>query len=114
MKIAYHNHPGRVRTAKLTNWMTTLLMCTVLAACGGGSGNSVDTPLVTAECDPNDASTFAECGTVMIALTDADGDFLNYTLEVASVKLMRVERGRVSNTRPLAISNFKEATSTVV
>ena len=82
--------------------MTTLFMLAILAtlsACGGGAGTTTDDGLVTAVCDPSDPSTFAECGTVMIALTDADGDFLNYTVDVLSLKLETAD-GRIVETLP--------------
>ena len=57
----------------------------LLAACGGG-GNTETTntpiPVATADCDPNNPETYAECGIVFIGMTDADGDFLNYTVDV--------------------------------
>jgi len=72
----------------------------ILTACGGGAGTTVSSgPTPVAECDPNDTSTFAECGTVMIALTDADGDFLNYTVDVLSLEL-ETANGRIIETLP--------------
>jgi len=65
-----------------------LLTALILAACGGSastSSNPVSNP--TASCDPNDPATFDECGTVLIGFTDADGDFLNYTVDVLSLTL---------------------------
>ncbi len=101
MKLAYHSLPGLAGTRTLANWMTMLLMLAMLAtltACGGGAGTTSDNP-VAAACDPNDPNTFAECGTVMIALTDADGDFLNYTVDVLSLKL-ETANGRIVETLP--------------
>ena len=65
-----------------------LLTALILAACGGSastSSNPASNP--TASCDPNDPATFDECGTVLIGFTDADGDFLNYTVDVLSLTL---------------------------
>ena len=76
-----------------------LAILATLAACGGGAETTTDDGLVTAVCDPSDPSTFAECGTVMIALTDADGDFLNYTVDVLSLKLETAD-GRIVETLP--------------
>ncbi|MCG8368999.1 MAG: hypothetical protein MJA32_00640, partial [Proteobacteria bacterium] len=71
-----------------------------LAACGGGSGTTaVDGPVAAAECDPNDAGTYAECGTVLIGFTDDDGDFVNYTVDVLSLQL-ETANGRVVETLP--------------
>ncbi len=78
--------------------LTTALM---LAACGGGS-SSVDNPPPQPQaqsCDPANAATHAECGTVIIGLTDADGDFLNYTVDVVQLTLETAD-GRVVDTLP--------------
>ena len=65
-----------------------LLAALILTACGGGSGSSSSpNPVQTASCDPNNPATFDECGTVLIGFTDADGDFLNYTVDVLSLTL---------------------------
>jgi hypothetical protein len=80
--------------------MTLLLAVVILTACGGGTGTTANQDNgAAAVCDPNDASTFAECGTVMVALTDADGDFLNYTVDVSSLTL-ETANGRIVETLP--------------
>ena len=100
MKLAYQDLPTSAGTRKLAGWMTMLLASVILAACGGGSGTTVNQdPVATADCDPNDPSTFAECGTVIVGLTDANGDFLNYTIDVLSLKL-ETANGRVVETLP--------------
>ena len=77
-----------------------LTVSLMIAACGGGAGTSdVSGSVPTATCDPNDPSTHAECGTVLIALTDADGDFLNYTVDVLSLQL-ETANGRIVETLP--------------
>ena len=102
MTVAYSSLPEWTGARKFTSCMTTLFMLAILAtlaACGGGAETTTDDGLVTAVCDPSDPSTFAECGTVMIALTDADGDFLNYTVDVLSLKLETAD-GRIIETLP--------------
>ncbi len=82
--------------------MKGLLMSAALflAACGGGAGTSAGTgPVANAECDPANPATFAECGTVLIGFTDADGDFLNYTVDVLSLEL-ETANGRIVETLP--------------
>jgi len=65
-----------------------LLTALFLAACSGGSGSSAtQDPVQNAACDPGNPATFDECGTVLIGFTDADGDFLNYTVDVLSLTL---------------------------
>ena len=100
MTYMYQDLPELAGTRKLASWMTLLLAVVILTACGSGAGTTANQDNPTAAvCDPNDASTFAECGTVMVALTDADGDFLNYTVDVSSLKL-ETANGRVVETLP--------------
>lgn len=81
-------------------WMTMLVTLAILAACGGGAGTAdTNPPVANLDCDPSDPTTFAECGTVMIALTDADGDFKNYTVDVLSLTL-ETANGRIVETLP--------------
>jgi hypothetical protein len=91
-------------TARMTGMSLALAVFSlILTACGGGSGNSnVSTgplPPVAGECIPADPSTAAECGTLIIGLTDADGDFLSYTVDVLSLELERRD-GSVVNVLP--------------
>ena len=76
-----------------------------LAACGGsgGSGDSGPSGGDTASqiCDPADSQTLDNCGSVYIGLTDADGDFLTYAVDVLSLTLER-SNGAVVETLPLA------------
>ena len=79
---------------------TLLLTALILTACGGGAGTSANNdPGPTATCDPNDPATFDECGTVLVAFTDADGDFLNYTVDVLSLTLETAD-GRTVQVMP--------------
>ncbi len=79
-----------------------ILAVSGLAACGGGSGGSVavpEEPAPTASCDPADPATVDACGSVYLALTDADGDFLHYEVDVVSLTL-ETANGRVIETLP--------------
>ena len=98
MNLSDNNLPGVAGTRKMAIWTTMLLVLVALAACGGGT-NAVNDPVANAACDPNDSATFAECGTVMVALTDADGNFLNYTVDVLSLRLETAD-GRTVETLP--------------
>jgi hypothetical protein len=64
-----------------------VLTILILSACGGGTGNTGQSATPTAACDPADPSTFGECGTLLLGFTDADGDFLNYTVSVSRLTL---------------------------
>jgi hypothetical protein len=75
--------------------MTALL----LAACGGGSSTVDNPPPQGQSCDPANAVTHSECGTVFISLTDANGDFLNYTVDVVQLTLETAD-GRIVDTLP--------------
>ena len=102
MIVANSSLPGWAGARQLASCMNMFMMLAILAtlaACGGGAGTTAGGIIATAECDPNDPSTFAECGTVMVALTDADGDFLNYTVDVLSLKLETAD-GRIVETLP--------------
>ena len=83
-----------------------LMLATLLftAACSsGGSGDTTNTSSpgssASAACDPTDTATIDECGTVYIGLTDADGDFLNYTVDVVQLTL-ETANGRIVETLP--------------
>lgn len=87
---------------KLANKGLLLTAALILTACGGGATTTAVTdPIPTAECDPNDPATLSECGTVLVALTDADGDFVTYTLDVLSLEL-ETANGRIVETLPRA------------
>ena len=72
------------------NFRTTLLILSALflTACGGGSATSENADSAqAAACNPADPATIDECGTILVGFTDADGDFLNYTVDVVQLTL---------------------------
>jgi len=88
------NNRRRGGIKKQTIWMSLALMLIALAlsACGGGAGTTnTEEPPVVAQCNPADPSTAGECGTLIIGLTDADGDFLSYTVDVLSLILEKAD-----------------------
>ncbi len=68
--------------------VTGALAALMLTACGGGAGSSgvatSGAPGVGSSC-----TSGASCGSVYVAVTDADGDFLSYTVDVLSLSLER-------------------------
>ena len=82
-----------------TGRTAVFLTALMLSACGGGSTSSTTILDATASCNPGNASTFDACGTVLIGFTDADGDFLNYTVDVLSLTLETAD-GRVVEVIP--------------
>lgn len=72
-----------------------------LAACGGSGGGSASSGDPAAGCVPGDPATAAECGIVYVAMTDADGDFVSYTVDVVSLSLEKAG-GAVVETLPNA------------
>lgn len=89
--------------ASLRSVFTGLLLALTLSACGGGGGSNpaseVPPPVSTATCNPDDGTTADECGVLYLAFTDADGDFLSYTVDVLSLSLTRAN-GSVVETLP--------------
>ncbi|MGE0623796.1 MAG: DUF4382 domain-containing protein [Pseudomonadales bacterium] len=73
----------------------------ISSGCGGGGGSSAAAPVSAAP---------AETGEVIIGLTDAEGDFLSYIVDVTSVQLERADGTRVE-TLPLSTRvDFAELT----
>jgi hypothetical protein len=86
----------------ITNIARAALLITalILSGCGGGSSSTDNpVPIPSAVCNPSDAATHDECGTVLIGFTDADGDFLNYAVDVLSLTL-ETANGRVVEVMP--------------
>ena len=85
-------------------WIAPALMmlAAILTGCGG-SGGAADAAAEAAagSCDPNATPAQEECGTVYIALTDAPGDFLQYSVDVVALSL-RTADGRIVETLPAA------------
>lgn len=82
--------------SRLNAYLASLLLA--LSACGGGNSPTAPTAALTG-CVPADPATHEQCGTVLVGLTDADGDFLNYTVDVVSLTL-EAANGRVVETLP--------------
>ena len=75
----------------------TMFTCALLVASCGGIGNGAS-PNSTGINPPLSACK-SDCGTVYMAITDADGDFLSYGVDVVSLKLQRAN-GTMVETLP--------------
>jgi hypothetical protein len=64
-----------------------------LAACGGGGGS------MPSSSNAAPTSNCSDCGTMFVAITDADGDFLSYSVDVTSLKLKKAN-GTLVETLP--------------
>lgn len=82
-----------------------------LSACGGGSDTTTpeveDTPQVSQSCVTSDlANTDPNCGTLFLGITDADGDFLTYNVNVTGIELTRQDGTQVSTMASSEMVNF--------
>ncbi len=99
MNLSNDRLPG---VSHRTIWMsvTLVLFALLLTACGGGGAATTATPApIAVGCNPADPATSSECGTLLIGITDADGDFLSYTVDVVSLLLEKAD-GSVIETLP--------------
>lgn len=82
--------------ARAWRWSCIAALLLALVGCGGGSsGASSGAPGTTPEgCDAS------SCGSVYLGITDADGDFLSYTVDVTSLTLTKAN-GAVVETLPV-------------
>ncbi|MFQ5983819.1 MAG: hypothetical protein ACE5KS_10665, partial [Woeseiaceae bacterium] len=99
MKTSIACLPRSVKSLSFWFWVALTIAVLAIAGCGGGASTiSNDDPLAT-ECIPDDPATAAECGTLLVGLTDADGDFLSYSVDVLSLTLEKAN-GAIVETMP--------------
>ncbi len=75
---------------RLTRLGLALSAVAWLTACGGGSTELAADPLNACEISDN-SNNSNDCGNVVIALTDAEGDFLAYGVDVTKLSLTRAD-----------------------
>ena len=78
--------------------LAAALLALGATGCGGGGSSGSGSPTTSnaaQTCVPGNASTSAQCGSVLVALTDADGDFTSYTVDVLSISLDRADGATV-------------------
>ncbi len=91
MNLSNDRLPGGLNFRNPWNWVALFTFAWLLSACGGGGGSTeiVETPV--AACNPADPATADQCGTLFVGLTDADGDFLSYSVDVLSLQLEKAD-----------------------
>ncbi len=108
MKILTGCLPGSVKSQSFWTWVALTVIVLAIAGCGGGASTTTNDNPVAAQCIPADPSTAAECGTLLVGLTDADGDFLSYSVDVLSLTLENAD-GAIINAMPANTRiNFSE------
>jgi hypothetical protein len=80
-----------------------------LGACGGSGGGGADSAATAGTCTSSSGPT-SQCGNLLIALTDADGDFVSYVVDVVSITLKRANGGSVETLPATARVDFAELT----
>ena len=73
-------------------WLLACTLAAALAGCGGGgsgAGESLAGGTAATSCDPNAASAASNCSTLLVGLTDAEGDIVSYSVDVQSLSLER-------------------------
>ncbi|MEL7537473.1 MAG: hypothetical protein AAFZ58_09410 [Pseudomonadota bacterium] len=104
-------------TGSIARLLLALSFLSLTACGGGGSSDVAETPPAdTVTCNPDDATTADECGVLYLAVTDADGDFVSYTVDVVSLSLERANGAVVQtlpNTSRIDFTNYVELTEFV-
>ncbi len=95
---------------RLQRLSSLLVVITLLAACSG-SGTGTGTGSTATACDPADPSTSGQCGELLVAVTDADGDFVSYAVDVLSVSLDRPNGASVEMLPAATRIDFAELTT---
>ena len=85
--------------SRLVFWMLLLIASAALVGCSGGGGMNSNAP---ATGTPGAQSCNAtDCSPLFIGITDADGDFLSYSVDVVSLTLKKAT-GTVVETLPVS------------
>lgn len=89
---------GQFAISPTVKWMRQALMVSVIAstglltACGGTSSSETTSPVQTEQekpVDNSDGGQSGDLGSVMLAITDAEEDFISYTIGINSILFTR-------------------------
>ncbi len=75
----------RLRSIRWRSLAAVALAALTLAGCGGSGGSASS----VAGTGSGSSCSGGACGTLMVGITDAEGDFINYSVDVLSVTLQR-------------------------
>ena len=75
---------NRSSSPRWRSLVAVALAALCLAGCGGSGGGGSSTAS-----NPSGTCSVGSCGTLMVGVTDAEGDFINYSVDVLSVTLER-------------------------
>jgi hypothetical protein len=101
MMASNNRLPGGAKLGDPWTLIGLFFIVWLLAGCGGSGGGSTSAPAPVAACNPADPATSGQCGTLLLGLTDADGDFLSYSVNVVSLSLTKAN-GTVVETLPVS------------
>ncbi len=87
MSAAQKSRTGWVALARGLLAGVCALSALALAGCGGSSGMSSMPSTTSSASPPTSQNTCADCGTAMISMTDAPGDFASYIVSIDSLTL---------------------------
>jgi len=92
----FRSNSSYLPIARLRALTLTMLVMLVTACSGSGSGGQSNAGLLeTAGCVPGDATTAGQCSNVLVAVTDAEGAFVSYAVDILSLTLQRGDGGSV-------------------
>ena len=88
-----------IANSRLALWMFLLVASITLLGCSGSGGMDSDTP--GSNMPSQQSCTSTDCGALLIGITDADGEFLSYSVDVVSLTLRKAD-GAVVETLPVS------------
>ena len=113
MNVSGNHLPGGMKN-RITRMLAALIFVAfALSACSGGTGTASSEPLLASECIPGNPGTADQCGTLIIGLTDGDGDFLSYAVDVLSLTLEKADGATVEvlpNSTRIDFANYVDLT----